>query len=165
MTPLSRTEPARREAREEKEVHASTHQNTLGGSRRCGGAPRQGTLSDAPGRRLPGSYGYWFRPAPVLWAKFAHVGKFSPLASFSLLDRARPVFSFSAPRKRENGGCVAQPSPWLKSSARKGKKEFPRPKGGPHPRPRRGTFYLPLWGGFQRNTPISLLGQTKEDNQ
>ena len=25
--------------------------------------------------------------------------------SFSLLDRARPVFSFSALRKRENGGC------------------------------------------------------------
>jgi len=25
--------------------------------------------------------------------------------SFSLLDRARPVFSFSADRKRENGGC------------------------------------------------------------
>ena len=26
--------------------------------------------------------------------------------SFSLLDRARPVFSFSARRKRENGGCI-----------------------------------------------------------
>ncbi len=27
--------------------------------------------------------------------------------SFSLLDRARPVFSFSSGRKRENGGCDA----------------------------------------------------------
>ncbi len=29
----------------------------------------------------------------------------SPVTSFSLLDRARPVFSFSSGRKRENGGC------------------------------------------------------------
>ena len=28
-----------------------------------------------------------------------------PYPSFSLLDRARPVFSFSSGRKRENGGC------------------------------------------------------------
>ena len=27
------------------------------------------------------------------------------VTSFSLLDRARPVFSFSSGRKRENGGC------------------------------------------------------------
>ena len=39
--------------------------------------------------------------------------------SFSLLDRARPVFSFSARRKRENGGCIPhgeavhpRPAPW-----------------------------------------------------
>jgi hypothetical protein len=31
----------------------------------------------------------------------------SPVTSFSLLDRARPVFSFSSGRKRENGGCIA----------------------------------------------------------
>nr|WP_326174724.1 hypothetical protein [uncultured Oscillibacter sp.] len=30
-----------------------------------------------------------------------------PITSFSLLDRARPVFSFSSGRKRENGGCNA----------------------------------------------------------
>ena len=29
------------------------------------------------------------------------------ITSFSLLDRARPVFSFSSGRKRENGGCNA----------------------------------------------------------
>ncbi len=29
------------------------------------------------------------------------------VTSFSLLDRARPVFSFSSGRKRENGGCIA----------------------------------------------------------
>ncbi len=29
----------------------------------------------------------------------------SPNTSFSLLDRARPVFSFPSGRKRENGGC------------------------------------------------------------
>ena len=145
MTPLSRTEPARREAREEKEVHASTHQNTLGGSCRCGRAPRQGTLSDAPGRRLPGFYGYWFRPAPVLWAKFARMGKFSPPASFSLLDRARPVFSFSAPRKRENGGCSGPAIPMAEIP--------PRPQGQKNPTPPEGrrSPVPPPRGGFRGN--------------
>ena len=46
-----------------------------------------------------------FRPAPAFKAQFARMGEFAPPASFSLLHRARRVFSFSSPRKRENGGC------------------------------------------------------------
>ena len=43
-----------------------------------------------------------------------------PRTSFSLLDRARPVFSFSSGRKRENGGCIAPAIAGIQS---------PRPKG------------------------------------
>ena len=45
-----------------------------------------------------------------------------PVPSFSLLDRARPVFSFSSGRKRENGGCK-EPAIFMAESspARKGK--------------------------------------------
>ena len=45
----------------------------------------------------------------------------SPVTSFSLLDRARPVFSFSSGRKRENGGCKGPAIFMAESSpARKG---------------------------------------------
>ncbi len=55
--------------------------------------------------------------------------------SFSLLDRARPVFSFSALRKRENGGCIPQhgQSPCV----------VPRPAAGHSPAP-------PPWGEIPR---------------
>ena len=42
--------------------------------------------------------------APIHWQAEPPV-QFAT-ASFSLLDRARPVFSFSPLRKRENGGCI-----------------------------------------------------------
>ena len=70
--------------------------------------------------------------------------------SFSLLDRARPVFSFSALRKRENGGCnepaiiMAEFHP-----ARQGEKKPSRPKGG-HPRP----------APVGRNPPSPARGRT-----
>ena len=54
----------------------------------------------------------------------------NPRTSFSLLDRARPVFSFSSGRKRENGGCnepaiiMAEILP-----ARQGEQKPPRPSG------------------------------------
>ena len=38
-----------------------------------------------------------------------------PKAPFSLLDRARPVFSFRRGEKRKWGGASAKPSSWLKS--------------------------------------------------
>ena len=94
---------------------ASNLQNNLGSSHNCGRAPKGGTLSDAAGRGLAihigtgsGQPPYFGRNLPA-WAN-------SRPTSFSLLDRARPVFSFSPARKRENGGCIAQPSSWLKSS-------------------------------------------------
>ena len=44
-----------------------------------------------------------------------------PVTSFSLLDRARPVFSFSSGRKRENGGCIAPAIAGIHSSPPEGR--------------------------------------------
>ena len=86
---------------------ASKMQNSLESSPNCGGASPQGTLSAAAGRRLPGSYGHRFRPAPVSWANLTPAVKFGPRSLFSL-DRARPVSLFSGKtEKREMGGAYA----------------------------------------------------------
>ena len=57
----------------------------------------------------------------------------SPITSFSLLDRARPVFSFSSGRKRENGGC--------NGPAIAGRQSAP---------PARAGNPLPQWGNLKR---------------
>ena len=83
-------------------------------------------------------------------------------ASFSLLDRARPVFSFSALRKRENGGCnepaiiMAESTPPVRASksppARRAVTLRPAPVGRTPPSPRRAP---PLpWKG--RSTPCPI---------
>ena len=62
-----------------------------------------------------------FRRAPVLRVP----------TSFTLLDRARPVFSFSSGRKGENGGCIAPAIAGCQASppARASKRPLPR-RGG-----------------------------------
>ncbi len=77
----------------------------------------------------------------------------SPRTSFSLLDRARPVFSFSSGRKRENGGCKGpaifmaeiHPARRASSSLRTEANSAPPPRSGdtrwdaPHPPLRRAV--------------------------
>ena len=77
-------------------------------------------------------------------------------ASCSLLDRARPVFSFSARRKRENGGCSAKTR--RASACRR-----PRPEAGKLSSPPRGraTPVPPPWGGFRRNIKPPACGRTQ----
>ncbi len=59
------------------------------------------------------------------------------VTSFSLLDRARPVFSFSSGRKRENGGCIAPAIAGIQSPPPEGPEKNPPPgrgedKGAPY---------------------------------
>ncbi len=86
---------------------ASKMQNNLGGTRRCGRAPHRGTLSDAAGRRLPGSYGHRFRPAPVLWAQFDPRGQIRARRLSFLFGPCTARFSFLwQDREKRNGGCI-----------------------------------------------------------
>ena len=87
-------------------------------------------------QKIGNSNGHRFRPAPAFWAKFARTGKFSPQRLFSF-GPCTARFLFSAQPKRENGGCIAQPSSWLKSTPPVRATTKPRPKGGlPPSRPR-----------------------------
>ncbi len=61
------------------------------------------------------------------------------VTSFSLLDRARPVFSFSSGRKRENGGCIAPAIAGIQSS------------------PPEGRVQSPLWGPAKRDSPFRAV--------
>ena len=52
-----------------------------------------------------------------------------PVTSFSLLDRARPVFFFSSGRKRENGGCKGPAIFMAESSPARRASTGPPPRG------------------------------------
>ena len=119
---------------------APNQQNNLAGSPGCGGAVLGGAGSDAAGRRSAKFMGTGSDQPPYFGRIWPSRPNSAP-ASFSLLDRARPVFSFSARRKRENGGCIAPaiimaeiPPPPARAS-----KTHPRPLAGltsvPGPRP------------------------------
>ena len=92
---------------------ASKKQNTLGGSPDCGGAPTGGTESDAAGRR-PAIHGSTDSGQPPYLGEFDPCGQIPPQRLFSF-GPCTARFLFSAQPKRENGGCIAQPSSWLKS--------------------------------------------------
>ena len=107
-------------------------------------------------QKIGNSNGHWFRPAPVSWANLTLVVKFRPSVFFSF-GPCTARFLFSAQPKRENGGCIAQPSSWLKSTPPvRANKNHPRPKGGhprlrpeagfPRPRPRREIPRPPAGG-------------------
>ena len=84
--------------------------------------------------------------------------------SFSLLDRARPVFSFSALRKRENGGCN-EPAIIMAEihSARQGeKKPPPARRAVPLPSRPRGAVFITILSQNMQNppTPRRILVQS-----
>ena len=56
------------------------------------------------------------------------------LSAFSLLDRARPVFSFWRNQKEKMGGAMNQPASWL---------AFPRPSGQVQTFPLQGKSKIP----------------------
>ena len=112
-------------------------QNSLVGRYNCGRAVLGGTGPDAAGRGPAihigtgsGQPPYFGRNLPA-WAN-------SRPSGFSLLDRARPVFSFRRNRKEKMGGAMNQPSSWLKSPPPvRGSKSLPRAGGALTP-PHRG---------------------------
>ena len=106
------TSQARSAGREARGL-PSKMQNTLGGSPNCGGAVLGGTGSDAAGRGPAIHIGTGSGQPPYL-GEFDPCGQIRPQRLFSF-GPCTARFLFSAQPKRENGGCIAQPSPWLNS--------------------------------------------------
>ena len=109
-------------------------QNSLDGTCCCGRAPKGGTLSDAAGLR-PANFRAPSEKTPAFGRNLPERANSRP-SGFSLLDRARPVFSFRRNRKEKMGGAMNQPSSWLNSTPPvRASKSPPRPKGGHPPVP------------------------------
>ena len=98
-----KAQPARKRGKR-REDHASTTQQPPPevSSRGPGLLLQRGPARAGRGPQVSALTG---RGQPPHIDKLDRRSSLSP-ASFSLLDRARPVFSFSVPRKRENGGCI-----------------------------------------------------------
>ena len=106
-------------------------QNNLGGTCKCGGAPKGGTGSDAHSRRSAIHIGTDSGQSPYFGREFDIRQILAPASLFSFGPcTARFLFS-PQEEKRENGGCIAQPSPWLNASPPARAKARPRPGGNP----------------------------------
>ncbi len=129
---------AGREARDD----ASKQQNNLVGTRRCGRAPPQGTLSDAAGRRLA-IYGSTGSGQPPYFGRNLPHRQILALAFSFLFGPCTARFSFLwQDREKRNGGCSpkARRAPAGLSSRPRGPDsagiQFPRPgpeSGNPPP--------------------------------
>ena len=83
---------------------ASNLQNSLDGTCYCGRAPKGGTLSAAAGLR-PANFRAPSEKTPAFGRNLPERANSRP-SGFSLLDRARPVFSFRRNRKEKMGGAL-----------------------------------------------------------
>ena len=123
----SRTCPDRREAREEKQ----------GALRQRSKTPSQAVANAAERPHKVRCQAYPAEDRQFKWAlvqasprnlgEFGPCGQIRPQRLFSF-GPCTARFLFSAQPKRENGGCIAQPSSWLKSPppARAGIGHYPR---------------------------------------
>ena len=95
---------------------ASNLQNNLDGSHNCGRAPKDGTLSDAAGLRLP-NFRAPSEKTPAFGRNLTLAVKFRPGVSFFFWTVHGPFSFFSTSgEKRKWGVQMHQPSSWLKST-------------------------------------------------
>ena len=137
----SSSSPAMREAREEKKLHTSTHQNTLGGTHRCGRAPSARYTVKRTRQKAARVLWAPVQTSPRTLGEICPHGQILAQSLFSLLDRARPVFSFLRTRRKEKMGGASPdtPGPGVSSSRPRGADS----EGIQIPRPRRGPGTIP----------------------